>query len=215
MQLCDINSVLSSGKIWLFAAICVGNGAVTKYWIAYFPSLVKHLGYTGARESLLSVPPYALACVFTLAGGLSAARFNEHAYHMVVFEIVSAIGFALMAGFEGSSEVVVYISGCFACSGTYTAYALLMAWLTTNVSGRIRRTLAIAFVVGLGQIGGVIIPFINDGCSVRDFREIYITLAAIMLVSIGFTLLLRYIFTRQTRFRMQNQTQQVAIASVV
>ncbi|CAF5183300.1 unnamed protein product, partial [Rotaria magnacalcarata] len=166
VQWCDIYSVLSSGKIWLFAAICVGNSAVTKYWIAYFPSLVKYIGYIDASESLMSSPPYASACVFALVGGLSAARFNGHGYHMVVFDIISVIGFALMAAFEGSSKVAVYVSGCFACSGAYAAFALLMAWLTINVSGRIRRTLAISFVVGLGQIGGVIIPFINDKSSV-------------------------------------------------
>ncbi|CAF3937686.1 unnamed protein product [Rotaria magnacalcarata] len=108
VQWCDIYSVLSSGKIWLFAAICVGNSAVTKYWIAYFPSLVKYIGYIDASESLMSSPPYASACVFALVGGLSAARFNGHGYHMVVFDIISVIGFALMAAFEGSSKVAVF-----------------------------------------------------------------------------------------------------------
>ncbi|CAF3999023.1 unnamed protein product [Rotaria magnacalcarata] len=207
VQWCDIYSVLSSGKIWLFAAICVGNSAVTKYWIAYFPSLVKYIGYIDASESLMSSPPYASACVFALVGGLSAARFNGHGYHMVVFDIISVIGFALMAAFEGSSKVAVYVSGCFACSGAYAAFALLMAWLTINVSGRIRRTLAISFVVGLGQIGGVIIPFINDKSSVPDFHRIHITLASLMFVSMILTLLLLVIFNRQAKFRMENQLQ--------
>ncbi|CAM4799117.1 unnamed protein product [Rotaria magnacalcarata] len=207
VQWCDIYSVLSSGKIWLFAAICVGNSAVTKYWIAYFPSLVKYIGYIDASESLMSSPPYASACVFALVGGLSAARFNGHGYHMVVFDIISVIGFALMAAFEGSSKVAVYVSGCFACSGAYAAFALLVAWLTINVSGRIRRTLAISFVVGLGQIGGVIIPFINDKSSVPDFHRIHITLASLMFVSMILTLLLLVIFNRQAKFRMENQLQ--------
>ncbi|CAF3350269.1 unnamed protein product [Rotaria socialis] len=207
VQWCDICSVLSSGKIWLFAAICAGNSAVTKYWIAYFPSLVKYIGYTGASGLLMNSPPYALACVFALVGGLSVARFNGHGYHMVVFEIISVIGFALMAAFEGSSTVVVYVSGCFACSGAYATFALLMAWLTINVSGRIRRTLVISFVVGLAQIGGVIIPFINDGNSVPDFRQIHITMATLIFVCMILTLLLRFIFKRQAKLRMENQVQ--------
>ncbi|CAF3827115.1 unnamed protein product [Rotaria sp. Silwood1] len=169
----------------------------TKYWLTYFPSLIKKLGYTNTQGPLMSIPPYVSACVFAVAGSFSVTRFNEHGYHVAFFIIIAGVSFALMAIFDRVSSVAVYISGCCACTGKYSAYALLIAWLAKNLSGRIRRSLAVAFVVGLGQIGGAILPFIMHDKNEPNFRQIHTTYAIVMAVIMFPTLLLRFVSTNR------------------
>ncbi|CAF1394075.1 unnamed protein product [Rotaria sordida] len=187
----------------------------TKYWLAYFPSLIKKLGYIGAQGQLMSIPPYVCACVFAIIGSFSATSFNEHGYHVAFFIIIAGVSFALMAILDTVSPVAVYVSGCFACAGKYSAYALLIAWLAKNLSGRIRRSLAVAFTVGLGQIGGAILPFIMNDKNEPNFRQIYITSAVVMAVIMFPTLLLRFISTNREKSTAINHTEVLEKANSV
>ncbi|CAF4132409.1 unnamed protein product [Rotaria sp. Silwood2] len=101
-------------KIWLFAVITMGCLAVTKYWIAFFPSLIEVLG-----------------------------------------------------------------------------------WLASYMSGHMKRALAIGFVVGLGQIGGIVLPHFFHGNTIHVFRQAHITCAVLMAASVFATLLLRFILTER------------------
>ncbi|CAF3824101.1 unnamed protein product [Rotaria sp. Silwood1] len=168
-------------KIWLFAVVTVGCLAVTKYWIAFFPSLIDVLGFKNAEGQLMSIPPYVLAWICALLGVFSVTRKKEHGYHVIFFLIISSIGFILMAALEEKSRIAVYVGACVACCGVYSAFPLLMGWLASYVSGHMKRALAIGFVVGLGQIGGIVLPHFFHSNTVPVFRQAHITCAVIMV----------------------------------
>ncbi|CAF1008862.1 unnamed protein product [Rotaria sordida] len=65
---------------------------------------------------------------------------------------------------EDAGNVAVYVSTCVACCGTISAFPLLLAWLTNNVGGHTKRAMAVGFLVGIGQIGGVLAPQMSN-CS--------------------------------------------------
>ena len=183
---------------WLFAVVAVGNLAIIKYWTAYFPNLIDFIGYRDAQGSLLSIPPYVLALICTLVGGFSVSKNKQFSYHMALFLSISSCGFVLMAIFEASAKVVIYLSACLACCGAFPAFAILMAWLGSHVKGHTKRAVVIGFVVGTGQIGGIILPHILFGGSIPALRTAHIVCAIIMAATALVALFLRIALNKHT-----------------
>ncbi|CAF3166897.1 unnamed protein product, partial [Rotaria sp. Silwood2] len=167
-------------KIWLFVIVTVGCLAVTRYWIAFFPSLFEILSFKNGERQLMSIPPYVLAWICALLAVFSVTRKKEHGFHVTFFLTISSIGFILMASLEENSRIGVYVGGFVACSGVYSAFPVLMGWLASYVSGHMKRALAIGFVVGIGQIGGIILPHLFHANTVPVFRQAHIICAVIM-----------------------------------
>ncbi len=76
-------------KIWIH--MCITLGIYTPlYSISLFlPTIVKSLGYTNNTAQLMTVPPYAVACIFCIGGGFAADKHQQRGIYM--------IGFCLMA----------------------------------------------------------------------------------------------------------------------
>jgi hypothetical protein len=55
----------------------------------------------------------------------------------------------------------LYVSTSIVCCGVFSAFPLLLSWLTNNVGGQTKRSIAIGFLMGISQIGGVILPFVR------------------------------------------------------
>ena len=154
--------VFTDGRVYLFAVIGVGNLAVTKYLTTYLPSLVHLMGYHPAEAHLLTIPPYTVACICCLLVGYSSSRRNEHVYHQLFCLAVALVGFILWVTLTDSGRVALYISTCIGCCGMLSAFPLLLCWLTHVIDGRTRRAMAIGFVMGIGQIGGVVLPLVRS-----------------------------------------------------
>lgn len=88
------------------------------YSIALFlPTIVKAMGHADATAQLMTVPPYAVACVVTIAGGYATDRARTRGVFMIGFEIVAIIGFTLLIS---SSRPTVQYAGTFlAASGAF------------------------------------------------------------------------------------------------
>ncbi len=59
-------------------------------------------------------------------------------------------------------KAALYVSNCIACCGVFSGLPLLLSWITNNIGGHTKRFIAIGFVMTVGQIGGIIWPFVRD-----------------------------------------------------
>ena len=153
--------VFIDGKIYLYALISIGNLGVVKYINAYLPIVVQDMGSLRSDTHLLAIPPYALALVCCLLASYSSARSREYGFHILFCLCVALVGFVLMIFLIHRSQVGTYVGECIACCGSFAAYPLIFSWLTNNVNGHTKRSIAVGFVVGIGQLGGVIMPFVR------------------------------------------------------
>ncbi|CAF4008914.1 unnamed protein product [Adineta steineri] len=158
----QIFCVFNDWRIYMYAVIAMGNYAITKYLTAYLPSLVHLMGYRPAEAHLLAIPPYTIACISCLLVGYSSSRRNEHVYHLVSCLLVALVGFVLWITLPVNAKVVMYISTCIACCGMFSAFPLLLSWLTNAINGRTETAMAISFIMGIGQIGGIVLPLVYD-----------------------------------------------------
>jgi hypothetical protein len=74
---------------------------------------------------------------------------------------MALLGFILMLIMTGRSKAALYVSSCIGCSGTFSAFPLLVSWLTKNIDGNTKKSIAISFFMAIGQIGGVILPLVR------------------------------------------------------
>ena len=73
---------------------------------------------------------------------------------MVLCSTISMIGF--IVAYTTSKPGPGYAAVIIAASGAYPNVAILLAWAGGNAGGSIKRGIAVALVVGLGNLGGCV-----------------------------------------------------------
>lgn len=66
------------------------------YSLALFtPSIIASLGYTNANANLLSVPPYVLGFITTLAAGWYSDKILQRGVFIIGFMIITIVGYII------------------------------------------------------------------------------------------------------------------------
>lgn len=155
-------------RIYLYALIGICNLGVIKYLNAYLPAVVEDIGSLKAYTPLLAIPPYVLAFVCCLSVSYSSSRKHEYGFHIMFCLSIALIGFVLATILIGRSSMGVYISESIACCGAFSAYPLIFSWLTNNISGHTKRSMAVGFVLGIGQLGGVMMLLVRSSVMIIE-----------------------------------------------
>ena len=205
-------------RIYLYALIGVGNQALIKYINVYLPILVENIDSWKVNAHLMVIPPYGLALVCCLLASYSSSRRQEYSFHIIFCLLIALVGFILMIILIDYSRIAAYVGKCITCCGTFSAYPLILSWLTNNISGHTKRWMAVVCAIGIGQIGGFIMPFVrqllvlcnyNDRCSFffqlnydkSNHRHNNFIYAGITTASLLFTIVLRICLMVENRRR--------------
>jgi predicted MFS family arabinose efflux permease len=106
---------LRDWKIYVHMFITIGI-YTPLYSIALFlPTIVKNMGYTNEHAQLMTVPPYVVACCFTIGAGYAADKAKQRGVFMMAFELVAITGFTMLI--SSKKPAVQYIGTFFAASG--------------------------------------------------------------------------------------------------
>lgn len=76
-------------KIWVHMFITIGIYTPLYSISIFLPTIVRNLGYTNNEAQLMTVPPYVVACVFTIGGGLAADKHRQRGIYMIFFCLVA------------------------------------------------------------------------------------------------------------------------------
>ncbi|ROT34479.1 pantothenate transporter liz1 [Sodiomyces alkalinus F11] len=155
----DVGTVFKDYKVIVGGFMYFGL-IVPAYGYAYFaPGIIQgYGGYSAIETQLHSVPPWAVAFVFSMAVAVVSDRLR-HRFALAVFAICVAI-----AGFGILISVTESIAPRFAglylvASGAYTAMPIIVCWFNMNLGGHYRRAVGSAWQVSFGNIGGIIAVF--------------------------------------------------------
>ncbi|KAL1963465.1 hypothetical protein VTN77DRAFT_8366 [Rasamsonia byssochlamydoides] len=141
-------------KVYLYMFAWMGQ-ALPLYTVTLFlPTIIANLGYTAADAQLLTVPPYAVATVIAIAVALLSERYNIRAPFIVGSCVVAILGYILLL--SDLRTGVQYLGTFFATAGIFPASALVFTWVSSNVSGQVKRCVATAIQISLGDIGAVV-----------------------------------------------------------
>jgi MFS family permease len=116
------------------------------------------MGYTSAQSQLLTIPPYAIATIFTVIWAVLAEKYKRRALFTLSTTSLAIIGYIiLLANKNPTAKPGLSYAGTFlAAMGIYPSVALVLSWPAVNVSGQTKRATANAMQISIGNLGAVI-----------------------------------------------------------
>jgi len=194
-----------SAKDWktlMFAIIYMGADGSLYAFSLFLPSIIAGMGYKSTTANLLSVPPYAVAAVVTVAVGYIADRTQQRGYCNMVVSIFGIVGFVMLIG--SGSPNVQYAGTFLGAVGIYPTIANTVTWAANNVEGVYKRGVTLGFVIGWGNINGVVSSNIyRTKDKPRYFLGHGVVLAYLTIWLLGGSIATRILLARENQKRMQ------------
>jgi MFS family permease len=187
-------------KTVMFAIIYMGADGSLYAFALFLPSIIQGLGYKSTTANLLSVPPYALAAVATVFIGWLADRTKQRGLCNIGMSIFAMVGFAMLLG--SATPGVQYAGVFLAALGIYPCIPNSISWTSNNVEGVYKRGITIGFVIGWGNLNGVVSSNIYRGDDKpRYFLGHGIVLAYLTLFLFGGSILTRMMLVSENKKR--------------
>lgn len=114
------------------------------------PTIISDLGYTAAEAQLLTVPPYFVATVLTFATAWGSHLLNRRALFIIIGAILAIIGYIILI--TSAKTGVQYFATFLCAGGIYPATAITLSWPANNVSGQLKRAVACALQISVGNV---------------------------------------------------------------
>lgn len=156
-------SVLGDWQLYLQALVYWSNTA-PNYGLKFtMPQIIKNMGYTSSDAQLLTIPPYVAGAISAYISALFADRFTWRMPFIIPAQLLVVISFIIL--FIKSDKIADNIGACYfaiflACVGFYPINPGGNAWTLANLAGPTKRAVGIAYMLGMGNIGGIIGSYI-------------------------------------------------------
>lgn len=138
--------------VFAFLFLCI---RVTSSTSNFFPSIVQTLGYNRVNTLLLTVPPYMVGLVVSIANNWSADRTKNLSFHIMWPLAFAILGFILAAASLKTGPR--YFAMILMVAGGHGSNSVCLAWTQkTMLRPRIKRAAAVAFVNAIGNTSQVI-----------------------------------------------------------
>lgn len=201
---------LRDPKCWLYG-LAFHTLSLPLYTLSLFlPSIIKSLGYTAARAQLLSVPPYALATLLTVAVAYFSERLHLRAPFILASSTCGVVGYAILLGNPDpvARPGVSYVGTFFAAAGIYPATALALAWPAMNVAGQTKRATACALQISVGNLGAVLGTQLYRPATAPRYVLGHAFALGYMAANVVVVAVLWWVLARENRRREEAETQE-------
>jgi len=198
-------AALTDWKMYMGMFIYMGAAMPLYAFSLFLPTIIKNMGggkYSPTRSQLLSVPPYACAAVLTITVGYLADKARRRGVFNIFVSMLGAVGFGMLLG---SADPHVQYAGCFlGALGIYPCIANTISWVSNNIEGVYKRGIVLGFVIGWGNINGVVSS--NIYFEAPRFKVGHGVVMAYMLVClVGGSTLLHFLLKRENEARKEGK----------
>ncbi|CAE6446307.1 unnamed protein product [Rhizoctonia solani] len=149
-----IFQALKDWKTWLGMLCYAGSDGPLYAFSLFTPSIINQLGYTATPANLLSVPVYAWACILTVGVGYFADRIGNRGIFNLIFFTIGLAGYIILIASRNAA--LSYFAVYLAASGIYPLIPNTIAWMSNNVEGSYKRSVALAMVISFGNLNGAV-----------------------------------------------------------
>ncbi|KAH7334907.1 major facilitator superfamily domain-containing protein [Rhizoctonia solani] len=194
---------LTDYKAWIVCLIYQSLSVALASISVFLPSIVKSLGYTDAKAQIMTVPPYACACVVMIIIAKASDRFNVRGPFAAAALALSGIGYTILLAVPTTATKVRYAAIILAVTGTYSGFPVSISWTTGNAGSETRRGVNMAMLNTIGQcmsiLGSYIYPSHEGPAYTRGFSICCGFAWWGVILSISLSLLLRLENRRRDR----------------
>ena len=137
---------------------------------AFFPTLTQTLGFGYVPTLLMSSPPWAFACVVSLANSWHADRTQEKFWHIVIPILGGMISFVISMS---TLNVAARYVALFLQASSYAGFVVIYSWISSTFPRPpAKRAVAIALINAFSQLGNIAGSYVWNLPSNR-FRKSY------------------------------------------
>lgn len=156
-------SVLTDWQIYLTALIFMASSVPTYALKFTLPQIMSNMGYNATNAQLLSAPPYIAGAISAITVATFADKFRWRLPFIVGPLLSLMVAYAVL--FTYSAKISQHIALCYAFVhlATISVYPVIPGgntWLVNNMGSPEKRAQGVAFMIGLGNCGGIIGSFI-------------------------------------------------------
>ncbi|KAH6679902.1 major facilitator superfamily domain-containing protein [Plectosphaerella plurivora] len=153
-----LRSVLCDWQIYLQALIYWSNTVPNNALKFTMPRIIRNMGYTSSHAQLLTIGPYCAGAVSAYLSAIFADRFTWRMPFIVGPQLLVVTAYAIL--FPLAANIKDNIPACFfavvlACIGLYPINPGGNAWTVNNLAGQTKRAMGIAYMICLGNLGGI------------------------------------------------------------
>ncbi|CAI7669149.1 unnamed protein product [Penicillium crustosum] len=156
-------SVFKDSHLYL-QVLNIWSNTVPNYGLKFsLPQIITNMGYTAANAQLLSIPPYIAGAISAYLFALLADKLRWRMPIIVISQLLVIIAFAVLFSLAESIQdniAACYFSVILACIGLYPIIPGTNAWTSNNLAGLRKQSMGIAFMLSLGNAGGLVGSFI-------------------------------------------------------
>jgi hypothetical protein len=102
----------------------------------------------------MSMPPYIAACIFTIFIGTISDNLTHRGPFVILSTTVAITGYAILYAAPDNKPGISYFGTIIAAMGVFPSIPVILSWAGGNVGGDIKRGVAIAMAIGIGNLGG-------------------------------------------------------------
>ncbi|PWY98656.1 putative MFS nicotinic acid transporter Tna1 [Testicularia cyperi] len=158
--------------------------AMPLYCLALFsPSIIKAFGKTAAQSNLLSVPPYVLGFLLTLANSYFSDKYKRRAPFLLGFMLLTVIGYSILL--SPVKFGVKYFAIFLTVAGVSPSIATAITWVGTNFGPIQKRGAVMGLFFTIGNGSGLISSNIypaRDAPRYRKGHSIALSFAILCLI---------------------------------
>uniref|UniRef100_A0A0B7KKP3 Major facilitator superfamily (MFS) profile domain-containing protein n=1 Tax=Bionectria ochroleuca TaxID=29856 RepID=A0A0B7KKP3_BIOOC len=158
-----LRSVILDWQIYFQALIYWSNTVPNNALKFTLPKIIKNMGYSSSNAQLLTIPVYSAGAISAYLSALLADKFTWRMPFIIVPQLLVVGAYGIL--FSLASKVKENIPICFfavilACIGLYPISPGGNAWTVNNLGGSTKRAMGIAYMICLGNTGGIIGSYI-------------------------------------------------------
>ena len=156
----DVYQALKDWKIWAFAAAQFSADTMLYGFSVFLPTIIRGFGdWNTAEIQALTIPCYVVGALSYFAAAKLSDSHQRRGVYAVALGLVSVVGYGLLVSKAGSG---VHYFGCFLVAmGLYVVVGIPLAWLPSNQPRYGKRTTATGLQLSVGNLSGVMAPFVS------------------------------------------------------
>lgn len=122
----------------------------------FIPTIIQELGFQAQQAQARSVPIYVVAAVLCVMTAYLTDRLRHRYAFCMAGVVIASVGYIILLCQQQVSGGIQYFALFLVVSGGYITQPVTLAWLSNNVSGHYKRSIASAMQVGFGNCGGIV-----------------------------------------------------------
>ncbi|KAJ9081890.1 hypothetical protein DSO57_1010100 [Entomophthora muscae] len=212
IQLDHVLATLRDYKTFLFMACHAGCCTCMYALTLLMPTIVNSFGFSPVKAMLLTIPPYAIALVFSLIVAAHSDHRMERGYHIMACSLFASVCFLLLALLK--SWVLKYMLLIAATCGTWASVPAVLSWSNNNLmaSSTIAATSS-GLIIMAGNTGAIFAGHLYYPSDGPTYTVSHLVCMGLHLLTFSTALILRYCLANENKNISPSQEEDLESSS--